>query len=208
MAAGKFITLEGTEGVGKTTNLKFIQDYLQKRGVPLRVTREPGGTPLAEQVRELLLARREEAVDEKAELLLVFAARAQHLHQVILPALANGEWVLSDRFTDATYAYQGAGRGLSLELIETLENLVQGSLRPDLTIVLDIDVETGLTRAGQRAELDRFETEAVGFFERVRSGYQQRIQACPQRYRVVDAGQDLPAVQADIERILEALLAD
>lgn len=204
--SGKFITLEGTEGVGKTTNRDFIQSYLEARGISLCVTREPGGTPLAEQLRELLLAKRDEKVDEQAELLLIFAARAQHLNQVILPALARGEWVLCDRFTDATYAYQGAGRGLSVSTIECLETLVQGSLRPDLTIVLDIDVETGLHRAGQRAELDRFESEAVDFFHRVRSGYQQRVAANPQRYALVNAGQPLLAVQQDIQGVLDRLL--
>lgn len=205
--SGKFITLEGTEGVGKTTNREFIQRYLEAQGIRLCVTREPGGTPLAEEVRELLLAKRDEAVHEQAELLLIFAARAQHLNQVILPALARGEWVLCDRFTDATYAYQGAGRGLSLATIESLETLVQGPLRPDLTIVLDIDVETGLQRAGRRAELDRFESEAVEFFERVRDGYRQRVAARPECYAVVDAGQSLPAVQQDIQQILDRLLA-
>lgn len=204
---GKFITLEGTEGVGKTTNRQFIQDYFKAKSLPLCVTREPGGTPLAEEVRELLLAKRDENVDEQAELLLVFAARAQHLNQVILPALKRGEWVLCDRFTDATYAYQGAGRGLSLTTIEALEELVQGELRPDLTIVLDIDVETGLARAGERAALDRFESEAVEFFHRVRAGYQQRVASSPERYAVVDAGQPLEKVQQDIQLVLDGLLS-
>lgn len=204
---GKFITLEGTEGVGKTTNREFIQSYLETRGIRLCVTREPGGTPLAEEVRELLLARRDELVDEQAELLLIFAARAQHLARVILPALARGEWVLCDRFTDATYAYQGAGRGLSLTTIESLESLVQGALRPDLTIVLDIDVATGLQRASNRSESDRFESEAVEFFDRVRDGYRQRVEANPSRYAVVNAGQPLVAVQQDIQQILDRLLS-
>lgn len=203
---GKLITLEGTEGVGKTTNREFIQQYLEAQGVRLCVTREPGGTPLAEEVRELLLAKRDEAVDEQAELLLIFAARAQHLHQVILPALARGEWVLCDRFTDATYAYQGAGRGLSLSTIATLETLVQGELRPDLTIVLDIDVETGLQRAGSRSSPDRFESEAVEFFERVREGYRQRVAANPAVYAVINAGQPLADVQQDIQQVLDRLL--
>ncbi|MBU3070454.1 dTMP kinase [Aestuariicella sp. G3-2] len=207
IARGKFITLEGTEGVGKTTNRQYIQNYLEAKGIPLCVTREPGGTPLAEEVRELLLSKRDETVDEQAELLLVFAARAQHLNQVIVPALERGEWVLCDRFTDATYAYQGAGRGLSLSTIETLEQLVQGDLRPDLTIVLDIDVETGLARAGQRAALDRFESEAVEFFHRVRAGYQQRVAANPSQYAVVDAGQSLEDVQQDIKSVLDGLLS-
>jgi len=202
---GKFITLEGTEGVGKTTNLEYIQKALLERGIPLLVTREPGGTPLAEELRELLLAPREEQVDPKAELLMVFAARAQHLHQKILPALEAGTWVLSDRFTDATYAYQGYGRGLPLDVITDLEQMVQGSVRPDLTIVLDIDVETGLARASARGDLDRFEQEKMAFFENVRQGYQTRAAADPSRYRVVDAGQSLAGVQADIAKIIDTL---
>lgn len=206
MAASKFLTLEGTEGVGKSTNLAFIQSYLESRGIDLLVTREPGGTPLAEEVRELLLARRDEAFDPTAELLLIFAARAQHINTVIKPALAAGRWVLSDRFTDATYAYQGAGRGLSLSTIESLEQLVQGSLRPDLTLILDIDVEVGLTRADSRGALDRFEMEQISFFDRVRQGYQARAAQAPERYRLVNAGQPLFSVQVDIEKVLEQLL--
>lgn len=206
MQPGKFLTIEGTEGVGKSTNMAFVRTWLEDRGIELVVTREPGGTPLAEEIRALLLAKRSEKVDETAELLLVFAARAQHLAQVIKPALARGAWVLSDRFTDATYAYQGGGRGLSLALIEQLETLVQEQLRPDLTLILDIDVQAGLQRASQRGELDRFESETLGFFERVREAYRQRAAAAPQRYALVDAGQPLPQVQADIARELQRLL--
>lgn len=206
MVKGKFITIEGTEGVGKSTNIAFIQDWLVKQGIDVVMTREPGGTPLAEELRQILLAKRDEAFDPSAELLLIFAARAQHLAQVILPALSRGAWVVSDRFTDATYAYQGFGRGLNLETIETLENLVQGTLRPDLTLVLDIEVELGLARASARAELDRFESEKVEFFERVRAGYQKRAEQNPQRYARVDAGQPLEKVQQDIERVLKSLL--
>lgn len=207
MNRGQFITLEGTEGVGKTTNRDFIEAYLCSRDIPLLVTREPGGTPLAEQLRELLLAPRDEPVDATAELLMVFAARAQHLNQVIVPALEKGTWVLCDRFTDATYAYQGAGRGLSCEIIEALEAMVQGTVRPDRTLILDIDVAAGLERASQRGELDRFETEKVEFFERVRAGYRQRALAAPDRYNIVDAGQPLDKVQADIALVLQQLLA-
>jgi len=207
MLRGKFLTVEGTEGVGKSTNLAFIHTCLQSQGIDVVVTREPGGTPLAEQIRELLLAKRDESVDETAELLLVFAARAQHIAQVIKPALARGAWVLSDRFTDATYAYQGGGRGLSTQTILQLESLVQGDLRPDLTLILDIDVELGLNRARQRGELDRFESETIGFFERVRSAYRERAEQSPERYSLVNAGQDLAAVQADISAILKATLA-
>lgn len=206
MQRGKFLTIEGTEGVGKSTNLAFVRDWLVARGLEVVVTREPGGTPLAEEVRGLLLSKRDESVDETAELLMVFAARAQHLAQVIKPALARGAWVLSDRFTDATYAYQGGGRGLSKSVIEQLEQLVQGNLRPDLTLILDIDVELGLNRARQRGELDRFESETIGFFERVRAAYRQRAQVAPERYAVVDAGKTLPEVQAEIDRVLAALL--
>lgn len=160
---GKFLTIEGTEGVGKSTNLAYVKTWLEARGLDVVVTREPGGTPLAEEIRGLLLARRDEPVDETAELLLVFAARAQHIAGVIKPALARGAWVLSDRFTDATFAYQGGGRGLSLETISQLEQLVQGELRPDLTLILDIEVQLGLERARQRGELDRFESETITF---------------------------------------------
>lgn len=202
---GLFITVEGTEGVGKTTNMDFIESWLLARGVDVLRTREPGGTPLAESLRELLLAPRVEVVDSTAELLMVFAARAQHLNQVICPALAQGRWVLCDRFTDATYAYQGAGRGLDVELIAKLETLVQASLRPDCTLLLDIDVKVGLERAQARGELDRFEVETVEFFERVRACYRSRAALEPDRFRVVDAGQSLSQVQRDVERILEAL---
>jgi dTMP kinase len=205
MQRGKFLTIEGTEGVGKSTNLAFVRDWLQAKGVEVVVTREPGGTPLAEEIRSLLLAKRDESVDETAELLLVFAARAQHIAQLIRPALARGAWVLSDRFTDATYAYQGGGRGLSAVTITQLEQLVQGDLRPDLTLFLDIDVALGLNRARQRGELDRFESETMTFFERVRSAYCQRAEQAPERYARVDAGQELAGVQADIARILTKL---
>ena len=206
MQRGKFLTIEGTEGVGKSTNLVFVRDWLQARGIDVVVTREPGGTPLAEEIRGLLLSKRTEAVDETAELLLVFAARAQHIAGVIKPALERGAWVLSDRFTDATYAYQGGGRGLNKSTITSLELLVQGELRPDLTLILDIEVELGLQRAKQRGELDRFESETIDFFERVRSAYQVRASNMPEKYAVVNAGQELVLVQADIAIALEKLL--
>jgi len=207
MLPGKFLTIEGTEGVGKSTNLAYVRQWLEARGLEVVVTREPGGTPLAEEIRSLLLSNRTEAVDETAELLLVFAARAQHLAQLIRPALQRGAWVLSDRFTDATYAYQGGGRGLNRVVIEQLESLVQGELRPDLTLVLDIDVKLGLERARSRGDLDRFENETLAFFERVRAAYRARIQAAPGRYALVDAGQPLAQVQVDIDRELSRLLA-
>jgi dTMP kinase len=206
MKPGKFITIEGSEGVGKSTNLAFVHQWLESKGLEVVVTREPGGTPLAEEIRKLLLARREELVDPTAELLLVFAARAQHLHRVIQPALARGAWVLCDRFTDATYAYQGGGRGLSLDTIARLEQMVQGDLHPDLTLILDIDVSLGLQRASARGQLDRFESETLAFFERVRSAYLARASAAPNRYAVIDASHPLDQVQADIARVLEQLL--
>lgn len=206
MKSGKFLTLEGTEGVGKSTNLAFVRDWLESRNIEVVVTREPGGTPLAEEIRGLLLAKRDEAVDQTAELLLVFAARAQHLAQVIKPALARGAWVLSDRFTDATFAYQGGGRGLSKAVIRQLETLVQGDLHPDLTLILDIDVKLGLSRASQRGELDRFESETLEFFERVRAAYRERATVDPERYAIIDAGQDLASVQSQIATTLAELV--
>ena len=170
MTRGKFITFEGTEGVGKTTNMDFVEQLLKGRGVDLIRTREPGGTPMAERVRAILLDAGSEPIDPDAELLLVFAARAQHLARVICPALASGTWVLCDRFTDATYAYQGGGRGLSIERIGALEVAVQGDLQPDLTIYLDLPVATGLERIAP-SDRDRFEREQHQFFERVRRAY-------------------------------------
>ena len=203
---GKFITIEGTEGVGKTTNIQFIQSWMDKHKLDYATTREPGGTPLAEQIRELLLSPREESVSNSAELLMVFAARAQHIYQVIEPSLSEGAWVLCDRFTDATYAYQGAGRLMDTGLITELEMMVQGSLRPDLTLIMDIPVQIGLKRAGERSTPDRFELEQVEFFERVRSQYLQIAKDNPQRYVVIDASKPLEAVQAQIGAALERFL--
>ncbi len=204
---GFFMTVEGGEGAGKTTNITYIKEWLTKHKIEFVHTREPGGTPLAENIRELLLAKSDEAVAEKAELLLVFAARAQHLDQVIIPALQAGKVVLCDRFTDATYAYQGAGRGLDKSHIATLEGLVQGSLRPDLTILLDLSVAAGMERVSQRGELDRFEQEALTFFERVREGYLERAALFENQYVIVDASQGLSDVQADIGKILQNRLS-
>jgi dTMP kinase len=201
---GKFITIEGTEGVGKTTNIQFIQNWMQAKKLPFVATREPGGTPLAEQIRDLLLSPRDELVCDTAELLLMFAGRAQHLHQVIEPSLEEGAWVLCDRFTDATYAYQGAGRNMRDDLIAELEMIVQGSLRPDLTLILDIPVELGLKRASDRSEPDRFELEQIEFFELVRNGYLKIAEQNPDRCVVIDASQPLADVQRDINTALEA----
>lgn len=204
---GKFITLEGGEGVGKSTNLVYLQDFLCAKNIPVIITREPGGTPLAERLRELLLANGGEAIAPAAELLLMFAARAQHIRHVIEPALAKGEWVLCDRFTDATYAYQGGARHMEMSTIAWLENLVQGALRPDLTLLLDAPVETGLARARERrGEPDRFETEKRRFFEEVRQAYLQQAELHPERIRIIAAGRPLPEVQAALADSVSALL--
>lgn len=200
---GRFITIEGIEGVGKSTNMRYVADWLRQRGIEVLQTREPGGTPLAEAIRSLLLSTRDEPVDGCAELLLMFAARAQHLNTRIIPALTQGQWVLCDRFTDATFAYQGGGRGLELDAIEALETLVQGALRPDLTLLLDLPVELGLRRAAGRSAPDRFECEQIEFFERVRQTYRDRAAEEPSRIKLVDASQPLNSVQSDIQQILE-----
>lgn len=208
MTLNRFITLEGGEGAGKSTCLAFIREFLEQRGLSLVVTREPGGTPLAEEIRTLLLARREEPVAPMAELLLMFAARAQHVRQVIQPALSCGDWVLCDRFTDATYAYQGHGRHHPVQIIGDLERLVQGDLRPALTLLLDLPVQEGLARAAARAEKDRFESEQEAFFERVRQGYRERAAAEPGRFRVIDASRPLAQVQEQIAEVLERWLRE
>ncbi len=204
--SGLFITLEGPEGAGKSTNREYLAERLRERGIEVVLSREPGGTPLAERIRELLLAPSDEAMDSDTELLLVFAARAQHLAQVIRPALARDAVVLCDRFTDATYAYQGGGRGLGEARIAELERFVQGELRPDLTLIFDLPVEVGLSRAAARGRLDRFEQEERGFFEAVRRTYLQRAAAVPTRYRVLDAAQSLDAVQRAIDGLLPEIL--
>ncbi|WP_299592534.1 dTMP kinase [uncultured Microbulbifer sp.] len=204
-SSGKFITLEGGEGVGKSTNLRFITQWLERRGIEFIQTREPGGTPLAEQLRTLLLEKRDEPVDPTAELLMVFAARAQHLSQVIKPALAAGKWVVCDRFTDATYAYQGGGRELDRALIAELEQTVQGALRPDRVLLLDLDPAVGLQRAASTGEADRFESEQLAFFSKVRAAYRERAEAAPDRYAVIDASHPLVDVQAQLARELETI---
>ncbi|MEC4747815.1 dTMP kinase [Methylomicrobium sp. Wu6] len=207
MARGKFITLEGGEGVGKSTNLIFLHDFLKVRNIPVVITREPGGTPLAEKLRALLLDKNGESIAATTELLLMFAARAQHIRHVIEPALAKGEWVLCDRFTDATYAYQGGARHMELSTIAWLEHLVQGSLRPDLTLLLDAPAETGLARARERrGEADRFEAEKRQFFEDVRLAYLKQAEQHPERIKIVAADRPLPDVQAALADSLSALL--
>jgi dTMP kinase len=199
---GLFITIEGGEGVGKSTNIEFIKTTLEAKGIPCIVTREPGGTPLAEEIREVLIKNRDEHVVTETELLLMFAARAQHLYQKILPALDAGIWVISDRFTDATYAYQSGGRGVPSEKVALLENFVQGDVRPDLTLLLDAPIEVGMARAKSRGKLDRFEEEAAEFFNNVRNNYLSRAEAEPDRFNIIDATQSLALVQADISRVL------
>nr|WP_207202418.1 MULTISPECIES: dTMP kinase [unclassified Pseudomonas] len=201
-----FITLEGPEGAGKSTNREYLAERLRAAGIEVLLTREPGGTPLAERIREVLLTPGDEVMNADTELLLVFAARAQHLAGVIRPALARGAVVLCDRFTDSTYAYQGGGRGLSVERIATLERFVQGDLRPDLTLVFDLPVEVGLARASARGRLDRFEQEGRAFFDAVRSAYLARAEVDPVRYRLVDAAQPLTQVQQALDALLPQLL--
>ena len=204
MISGMFITLEGGEGAGKSTSIAFVREWFEQRGRTVVITREPGGTPLGEQIRELLL-NGHERMDADTELLLIFAARAEHLSQVIRPALAQGAVVLCDRFTDATYAYQGGGRGIPESRIRALEDWVQAGLRPNLTLLLDMPVDQGLQRAGQRSLPDRFEREQREFFERVRAHYLSAAAQEPQRYRVIDAAKDIPAVQQQLRVALESL---
>lgn len=203
---GKFITVEGGEGVGKSSNIEFIANTLREKGIDCVVTREPGGTPLAEEIREVLIQRREEKVCPDTELLLMFAARAQHLNAKIIPALEAGKWVVCDRFTDATYAYQSGGRGLPSEKVANLETFVQGALRPDVTLLLDAPIEVGMARASKRAALDRFEEEKVDFFNRVRNNYLARAKADPERFVILDASQSLEDVQADLATTLNELI--
>jgi len=199
---GKFITVEGVEGAGKSTAIAFIKQSIIDRNKELLVSREPGGTDIGEQIRALLLDPQNQALLPDTELLLMFAARAQHIKQLIVPALNEGKWVLCDRFTDATYAYQGAGRGLEYAKIALLETFVQNDLRPDLTILLDISPELGLQRVLQRGSLDRFETEKIQFFERVRQCYLERLESFPNQYRIIDASQSKIDVQKQIENVL------
>jgi dTMP kinase len=210
MPRGKFITIEGGEGVGKSTQIAALRDYLSARNVRVVLTREPGGTPRAERIRELLLEQSAEPMPPSCELLLMFAARSTHLANVIEPALARGEWVVCDRFTDATYAYQGSGRGMNVEHIALLEQIVQGSLRPDLTILLDAPLDISAARAQQRnstsGAIDRFEREQRDFFERVRDGYLQRARAEPQRFAVIDASGDRDSTANAIRKAIDEFL--
>ena len=206
VSPGKLITLEGIEGAGKSTLAQFMSAWLGRHGVTVRLTREPGGTPLAERVRQIVLERGAEPVSPLTETLLMFAARALHVQNVIRPTLARGEWVVCDRFTDATRAYQGSGRGVDAALIDALALAVHGDLKPDCTLLLDVPVRAGLARArtrpGATATADRFEAETVGFFEKVRAGYLALARREPQRFRIIDAAAPLAEVE---QRIAEAL---
>lgn len=205
METGKFITVEGIEGVGKSTNVEFLRQAIEQRGHSVLTSREPGGTPIAERIRELLVEHGDEPMPDIAELLLMFASRALHVNNVIQPALAAGTWVICDRFTDASRAYQGGGRGIPQEDINRLANWVHGDLQPDLTLLLDAPVETAMGRAGQRGDPDRIETERAEFFARARECYLTLAQAEPDRFVVIDATQDLAAVRQTIEAIVAAI---
>jgi dTMP kinase len=207
MSRGRFITLEGIEGAGKSTVAQHVSEWLAARGITARVTREPGGTPLAERVRKIVLERGTEVIAPKAETLLMFAARSIHVENLIRPSLERGEWVICDRFTDATRAYQGHGRGMEPAWIEQLATAVHGDLQPDCTLLLDLPVEVGLQRARGRSGIaaDRFEAEAGEFFERVRQGYLQIARSEPKRVRVIDAAGALPSVTDQVTRALESL---
>jgi dTMP kinase len=207
VSAGRFISIEGGEGVGKSTSVAYIQEYLQTSGIELVSTREPGGTKLAEDLRSLLLNHHDERVDPFTELLMMFAARRQHITEVIQPALAAGKWVLCDRFTDASYAYQGYGRNLPLAFIDSLAKWVHGETNPDMTLLLDVDIEVGMQRARQRNSLDRIESENMAFFETVRQGYLTRAKAEPKRFQIIDASQDIASVQTQIRQALVTLKA-
>jgi dTMP kinase len=209
MNRGKFITIEGSEGVGKTTQIAALRDSLQERGLEVVVTREPGGTARAERIRELLLTPTEEPMPMTCELLLMFAARATHIENLIRPALERGAWVVCDRFTDATYAYQGDGRGVRREEIASLERFVQAELRPDLTLLLDAPIEIGAARAAARdgeGARDRFEQERQDFFQRVRNSYLERARSQPGRIAVIDATADRESVQQAIRAEVEIRL--
>jgi dTMP kinase len=208
MTRGRFITVEGGEGVGKSTNIEFLCELIRHHSLKVLKTREPGGTPTAERIRELLLEHGDEPLPDTAELLLFFAARSLHVENVIRPALAAGTWVVCDRFTDATRAYQGAARGLERERIETLAGWVHPDLVPDLTLLLDASDAVGLGRAERRGEADRLEAEAQQFHGKVRAGYLRLARAEPGRFAVIDASRALADVQAEIERVMRRLFAD
>ena len=206
MQKGYFITFEGGEGTGKSTQLALLQETLEQRGIHVCVTREPGGTALAEEIRGVLLKPRSEPVDPTTELLLMFAARAQHLAQRVWPALERGEWVLCDRFTDATYAYQHGGRGISKDKIAVLERVVQADFTPDLTLLFDAPIEISLQRMRDRGALDRFEQEGIDFMQGVRGAYLARAERDRERFRVIDATRSVHEVRMAVQESLDALI--
>jgi dTMP kinase len=205
--SGVFITFEGVEGGGKTTNIHFIAERLQKEGKQVLLTREPGGTDVSEAIRHILLSKKLPVMHQDTELLLMFAARAEHLQKKILPALAQGAWVLCDRFTDASYAYQGGGRGIDKQRIATLERWVQGECHPDYTFLFDLDAKTGLNRAKNRGETDRFEQEDIDFFNRIRAKYLQMAEQYSDRYRIINAQYDLAQLQQQVSETLNIILS-
>ena len=207
MLRGKFITVEGVEGGGKSTNIAYIADQLKSAGIDYILTREPGGTEVAEAIRNILLDTELPSMHEDTELLLMFAARAEHIQKKISPALDEGKWVICDRFTDSSYAYQSGGRGIPIEKIATLETWVQGDLRPDATLLFDLDADVGLARTRIRGEADRFEKEAIDFFNAVRKQYLRMAEEHSKRYHVIDAQQDLKGVQQQLQAILDEMLA-
>lgn len=207
MDRGKFITIEGIEGVGKSTNIAVLVERIEAAGYKVLTTREPGGTPLAEDIRDIVQHRSDEPIPEIAELLLIFAARSLHVNNVILPALEAGTWVISDRFTDSSRAYQGGGRGIPMASIDLLADWVHGDAWPDLTILLDAPVEIGMQRAGHRSAPDRFEQERHDFFERVRECYLQLASQEPSRFIVIDTARSLDAVRADIITLADQLIS-
>ncbi len=208
MLHGKFITFEGTEGVGKTTQINLLEKYLNTKNINCVVTREPGGTLLGEKIRELLLSKNSESIDFMAELLLMFSARAQHLQEVIYPALKNNKWVICDRFTDASYAYQGGGRGVPFASIKMIENAVHSDFKPDLTILLSGDIESGMQRVSKRGEKDRFEIENFEFFERVRKYYLKLAKNNAERFGLIDADQSIDKVAHAIQRRVKHRFAE
>ena len=206
MKKGLFITLEGIEGAGKSTVVDFIEDFLTKEGHDVIKTREPGGTVIGEQIREILLKNENYTLTYDTELLLVFSARAQHIQEVILPALSSGKTILCDRFTDASYAYQGGGRGIDASRISLLEKWVQGDLRPNLTLLFDLDVSIGMQRTKKRSDADRFEQEEINFFEKIRNTYLERAKNEPQRFRIINSALSLENVKEQIATILKDFL--
>jgi dTMP kinase len=208
MARGKFITVEGVEGVGKSTNVDFLASAMKAQGIDVICTREPGGTPMAERIRQMLLEHGAEPLPDIAELLLFFAARSLHISNTIRPALDAGKWVICDRFTDASRAYQGSGRGLDMQRINLLADWVQEDLQPDMTLLLDAPAEIGMQRAEQRGATDRLESEQISFYKRIRAGYLGLAEANPERFVVIDAARPLHDVQASIATALERIFSD